>query len=187
MRKALAAVLLALSVAGPSWAQEGRAYSDPASGLRVALPTGFVLAGRQDRPNYDITLAVKAQAGGPTAVNSDGALCAVSYVRASANARLTQGQINTLVVAPAWLTKAKGSVGALGPVDEAQVFAQGPVKGGEFLITPASGPDAAKVRLYLAMWETPAGRAVVSCVGLKAEGLNAVEAFRGVRRSVTAP
>jgi methyl coenzyme M reductase alpha subunit len=185
MRKAVAAVLLSLALGSPAVAQEGRAYADAKTGLKVALPPGLVLAGRQDRENYDVTLAVKAGPGGPTAVNADGALCAISFAAAEANAGLTQARINALVADHAWLGKARAGVAALGAVDTAQVFSQGAVKGGEFLISPAAGPNADKVRLYLAMWETPAGRAVVSCAGLKAEA-SAVEAFRGVRRPVTA-
>ena len=41
--------------------------------------------------------------------------------------------------------------------------------------------------MYVALWETPKGRAVVSCAGKSDEMVQALEAFQSIRRSVRAP
>lgn len=194
----LAVMFAALTAAAPAWAQEGGRFHDAETGLSVDLPAPYVLAGRQDRPSYDIALAVKAGEGATVhPANSDGSLCGVAYVSAPSNEGLTQTQINAVVAGEGWLATAKAPMALLGKVEQAQTFTQAQaytkgaggrpsVKGGEFVIAPATGPGAETTRLYIAMWETPKGRVVVTCAGLVGEMPAALDAFRAVRGSVTA-
>jgi hypothetical protein len=184
-------VAAALLAAPAAHAQGGQAFHDPATGLRINLPAPFELAGKQDRPNYDVAVAVKSATGAPRAANADGSLCGVAYARAPSNDGLTQAEINAVITAPAWLANAKTPLAMLGKVEAAEIFSQTPpgggsaVRGGEFIIAPSASPGAENTRMYLSMWETPQGRVVVSCAGLSAEMPAALEAFRTVRKSVS--
>lgn len=193
MRRSPAIAAICLAAAGfPAVAQEGQRFRDAATGLTIELPARFALAGRQDRPNYDVAVAVKAAQGAPSAANADGSLCGVAYVNAPSNEGLSQAEINAVVAGEGWLSTARGPLAMLGKVEQAQTFTQPgargaqAVKGGEFVVAPSTGPDAEKARLYIAMWETPKGRVVVTCAGLAAEMPVALEAFRQVRGSVSA-
>lgn len=184
--------LCVAAAAFPALAQEGQRFHDAATGLTIDLPARFALAGKQDRPNYDIAVAVKTTEGGPRSANADGVLCGVAYVNAPSNEGLSQAEINAVVAGEGWLSTARGPLAVLGKVEQAQTFTQPgargaqAVKGGEFVVAPSTGPDADKARIYIAMWETPKGRVVVSCAGLAAEMPGALEAFRQVRGGVTA-
>lgn len=159
------------------------AFVDEATGLTVEPPAPFEAIAGKPRPNYDVVVNVKSTSGKPSAAGSDGNLCGVAYKLAPQNAALSQSDINERLTQPQWLDTIKAPFQAWSTIERTEVFEQDGVKGVELTVAPKAGPNHESVRMYLALWETPKGRTVVSCATKVDEMPQALAALQSIRRA----
>ncbi len=159
------------------------AFVDEETGLSVEPPAPFEAAAGKPRPNYDIVVTIRSTTGKPTAAGSDGNVCGVAYKQAPQNASLSQADINERLTKPEWMEVIKAPFQAWSTIERTEVFEQDGAKGVEFTVAPKAGPNHESVRMYLALWETPKGRVVVSCA-IKADELpQALAELQSIRRA----
>jgi hypothetical protein len=184
--RVLSPVLTAI-VAVVASTTSGAAFIDDKTGLSVEPDAPFEAVRGPPRANYDVVVNVRSTTGKPVAAGSDGNLCGVAYKGAAQNADLDQDQINRLTVDPERVSMIKAPFERLGQVESTDIFEQAGLKGVELVIAPNAGPANETVRMYIAIWETPRGRTVVSCATKVEEMPQALDAFQAVRRSVRMP
>jgi hypothetical protein len=163
------------------------AFVDEKTGLAVEPEPPYQATAGAPRPNFDVVVNVKSSSGKPTAAGPDGNICGVAFKLAPQNAGLAQSEINDRITKPDWIATIKEPFKAMGEIERTNTFDQEGAKGVELVVAPKAGPGADAVRMYVALWETPKGRAVVSCAGKVDEMPQALEAFQSIRRSVRAP
>ncbi|HJQ57239.1 MAG TPA: hypothetical protein VJ890_10050 [Vineibacter sp.] len=185
MRK-LAAITCAL-VAAASMARPAAAFVDDKTGLVVEPTSPFQATAGAPRADADIVVDITSSSGRPTAPNPDGSLCRVTFKLSPRNAGLSQAEINELSVSADRISMVQAQFRVVGALEGTDTFEQEGLKGIEVVVAPKAGPNHESVRLYVALWETPKGRAIVSCAGKVEELAEALTAFRSIRRSVRAP
>lgn len=149
----------------------------------VEPPAPFQAAAGKPRPNYDIVVTVNSTSGKPTSANADGNLCGVAYKQAPQNAALSQSDINERLTQPQWMEIIKSPFQAWSTIERTEIFEQDGVKGVELTVAPKAGPNHEAVRIYLALWETPKGRIVVSCAIKVDEMPQALVDLQTIRRA----
>jgi len=176
-----------LVVSALAMAQPATAFVDEKTGLAVEPPAPYEASAGAPRPNYDVVVSIKSSTGKPTAAGPDGNLCGVAYKLVPQNAGLAQADINERITKPEWIAIVQAPFKSWGEIERTETFEQEGVKGVELVVAPKAGPGHETVRMYVALWETPKGRTVVSCAGKKDELDQAMEAFQSIRGSVRAP
>lgn len=164
----------------------GYAASDNASGLAVNPPENFRVEKSSHR-RHDVAFAIFAKNGKPVAANRDGSLCKVAYKSAPQNARVSREQINSLTVTKDRQNMVRRILGRVFEIGSLQVIDHQGYKALEIHATPKVGPDAANVRLFLAMIETVKGRTSLTCATRKSAFPAALKDFRAIRATVNAP
>lgn len=178
---------LALVAASASASRPAAAFTDDRTGLAVEPAAPYQATAGAPRPNYDVVVNIRSATGKPTAAGPDGNLCGVAFKLVPQNGGIPQSAINDRITTPDWIATVQAPFKTWGEVERTETFEQEGVKGVELVVAPKTGPGHEAVRMYIALWETPKGRAVVSCAGKTEELVQALDAFRSIRRAVRAP
>jgi len=157
--------------------------TDSASGLSVTPPPGYTAEISPPRPRYVVDILVRRPQDRPNVG------CRVGFQSAPQNNSLTQAQINEQAAKPEWRSLIRATLELIYDVTSIESFEHNGIKGAVViaLIKPRDGlpPEAADVRNFLTMLETPKGRTNVVCIDFK----DAFEArrteFEQVVRGVT--
>lgn len=135
----------------------------------------------------DRTLAITSSAERPRPSNTDKVLCKAAFKAAPQNGTLTQAAINAHVQDGKWRQAARTALGQVFKLEPETPFMDKGIAGIEFVGAPAAGPDASRVRVYLTLAETPAGRTSLSCATFVEDLPAALPVFRTVRGAITMP
>jgi hypothetical protein len=162
-------------------------YVDAATKLGITVPAGFLATAGKAPEGQDAMILINAQDGKPTAVNSDKNLCALAYAKAPKNAALTQKQINDIVDKPEREQVVRTMFSSAFEVKKLERFTLKNAKGFSMIGMPKMGTNHEKIFVYVAMVETPKGRATLNCATTQEESAAATKLFDQLRSSVSAP
>lgn len=175
-----ASLLLALSTSAS-------AYKHEDSGLEINLPAEFTISEGVPKPGQTAIAHVNAKSGMPKARNVDGNLCTVAFIETPANNGLEQAAINKAILSETFQGPVKTTMGRIFTLSDLRPFMLKDVGGIEFDADPKLGPDAANIRTFFSLMETPAGRTMLICVTDKTTYEAALPVFRTIRAGVTPP
>lgn len=162
------------------------AFVDPATGFAVRPQAPFVVT-PATRAQFDIAVDVNSRTGRPAPAGASSALCAAGFKSAPQNAHLTQAEINAAAGAPAYHDSVKTGLSPVFAVETIRNVRIGAVLGVETIARPKLGPDAANVRVYQTIHETPKGRVTLVCSTTKKDWDDALLSFRAIRNSIAIP
>jgi hypothetical protein len=158
--------------------------SDPATGLAVNAPTGYIAQPTKTSGNYTVAFDVKKPDDKDTG-------CRVGFQPAPQNAGMTQEEINAFTAKAEWADLVRSTLSRLYDVISLDRFEHAGVRGavvvGDFRLPPSAPPRAGEVRSWLVLLETPKGRTSVVCVGEKTSFEARRSEFVDVARGVTLP
>lgn len=184
-RKFRLAALLAMAGALAS-VNAACALTDPATGVGVDPPAPFV-AETAGRGAHDVAFGVNSTAGGPAKAGTSPYLCKIGFKATSFDSSLTQADINARVAGKQWREVSRKVLERMFAIDAETDLPQGPATGVEYLVTPKFGPDAANVRSYIGLIETPRGRVMTSCATTAADWATALGQFRAIQATISLP
>lgn len=177
-----AAAAFVFACLAPAFAQP---VTDTASGLSATPPPGYTAELSQPRPRYVADISVRRAEDRP------GMGCRVGFQSAPQNNSLTQAQINEQSAKPEWRNLIRATMELIYNVTSIDSFEHDGIKGAVViaLIKPRDGlpPEAADIRNFLVMLETPKGRTNIVCVALKDSFETRRSEFEQVVRGATAP
>lgn len=156
---------------------------DEATGLSLQPPTGYEAKKTEGDPRYAVVYAVQKS-------GEDDTGCKVAFQAAPQNAELTQADINAFTQKKEWTDLIKATLALRYDVASVEPFEQGGLAGAAVVadFKPAEGaPQAAQVRSYLVLVDTPKGRTTVVCVGEKANFDARKPEFEAIARAVSPP
>jgi hypothetical protein len=158
--------------------------SDPASGLAITPPPGYVARTVAPTGNYTIAFDVKKPDDKDTG-------CRVAFQPVPQNASLTQDEINAFTAKPEWPDLVRTTMSRIYVVISLDPFEHAGVRGavvvGDFKLPPNAPPRAGEIRSWLALLETPKGRTSAACVAEKTSFDARRGEFDAVARGVTLP
>ncbi len=163
------------------------AYVDSATKLGITVPAGFLATAGKPPEGQDAMILINAQDGKPSAVNSDKNLCALAYAKAPKNAALTQKQINDIVDKPEREQVMRTMFSSAFEIKKLERFTLKSAKGFSMMGAPKMGTNHEKIFVYVAMVETPKGRATLNCATTQEESVTATKVFDQLRANVSAP
>lgn len=181
-------IVLAISLAASALSNvpSAFAFTDKATGFSINPPANFVTK-PSSHPRQDVAVIVNSKSGKPKGTNSDGSLCKVAYKTAPQNEKLTRDQINTFVSSPARAKLMRSAFGRVFMISNTVNFTHQGYKALEFHGTPKAGPNAANVRVFIAVIETRKGRASFICATSKEDFASGVKDFRAIRATMKVP
>lgn len=172
-RIAIAAMLLA----GPALAER---VTDPATGLSVDPPAGYVAQIAPPRPPNTAVISVRRPDDRDTG-------CQVAYRPAPENAQFTQEQLNAAVLQPTWCDNATRTLGTIYELDQSGPFRHAGIEGfiteGMVRMRPGIPERARDIRTLFVILETPVARTSLVCVGETADFAARREVFLDIVRS----
>ena len=161
--------------------------TDEASGLSIQLPAGYTVTKAPPRPRQDVVFTIRSEANRPVAKNRDGSLCGLAFSNATANASLSQEEINETVRKPEWRNVAKATLETVFDVKRMDGITLNGIEGMAIQTAPkASLPDQ-DVFMHMSILETPKGRTTLVCVTDKANAQAALPVFESFRAGVQPP
>ncbi len=161
-------------------------FSDPSTGFAIRPPAGFTTQ-QTTRRQFDVGVGITSTTGVPAAAGTSAFVCEGGFKAAATNNDLTQAEINALVDKPEWRKLIRSTFELIGTVKAERRFTQEGYRGVELQVTPKAGPDAANVRMVVAMVETAKGRTTVLCVTTLKDLAKGLPQFRAIRASITLP
>ena len=166
--------------------QGAGALSDPETGFGVSPPAPFVVEAAPPA-SHDLAFGVTAAGGMPAKAGTSPYLCKIGFKRSGLNSSLTQTDINARVAGKQWREVSRKVLERIFTIDAEAPLAQGSATGVEYQVTPKFGPDAANVRSYIGLIETPKGRVMTSCATTAADWSTALPQFRAIQAAISLP
>lgn len=158
--------------------------SDPATGLTITPPPGYVARTTAATGTNTVAFDVKKPDDKDTG-------CRVAFQPVPQNANLTQDDINTFTANAEWPDLVRTTLSRLYEIISLDPFEHAGVRGavviGDFKLPPNAPPRAGEIRSWLALLETPKGRTSVACVAEKTSFDTRRGEFDAVAHGVTLP
>jgi hypothetical protein len=176
--------LLALAGTTPAVAQDR--FSDPSSGLGLAVPAPFTVE-PVTRRQFDVGFGVKSSTGTPPSVGTDPFICQGGFKAASQNAGLTREEINAFIAKPEWRNVVRATIELAFTITAERSFTLAGFRGIELQARPKMGPGADDVRALMSIVETSKGRTTLICLTNRQSFARALPQFRAVRAGLTIP
>lgn len=161
-------------------------FADPSTGFAIRPPAGFTIQ-PTTRRQFDVGVGVASASGVPAAAGTSAFVCEAGFKAAATNNDLTMKEINAFVDKPEWRKLIRSTFELVGTVTAERRFTQDGYRGIELQVTPKMGPDAANVRLVVAMIETAKGRTTLLCNTTRSDIGKGLPQFRAIRASMIFP
>jgi hypothetical protein len=161
-------------------------FSDPSTGFAIRPPAGFTTQ-PTTRRQFDVGVGITSTTGLPAAAGTSAFICESGFKAAANNNDLTQAEINAFVDKPEWRKLIRSTFELIGTVTAERRFTQEGYRGVELQVTPKAGPDAANVRMFVALVETTKGRTTLLCNTTRKDIGKGLPVFRAIRASITLP
>jgi hypothetical protein len=161
-------------------------FSDPATGFAIKPPVGFTTQ-QTTRRQFDVGVGITSTSGVPAAAGTSAFVCEGGFKAAATNNDLTQAEINAFVDKPEWRKLIRSTFELIGTVKAERRFTQEGYRGVELQVTPKAGPDAANVRIVVALIETAKGRTTLLCNTTRKDIGKGLQQFRAIRASIILP
>jgi hypothetical protein len=161
-------------------------FSDSTTGFAIRPPAGFTTQ-QTNRRQFDVGVGITSITGEPAAAGTSPYVCEAGFKAAASNNSLTVEEINAFVDKPEWLKIIRSTFELMGTVTSEERFTQENYRGVELQVTPKAGPDAANVRMFVAIMETAKGRTTMVCNTTSKDIDKGLPQFRAIRSSLTLP
>jgi hypothetical protein len=183
----LVAYALLLGLFSPATAS----FRDPATGFSIAPPAPFVTEPTTHR-TFDVAVGLRSATNLPPAVgrSPDGSqpfICQAGFKAAAQNNDLSKADINALMAKPEWRKVIRSTLELAFQIDGERAFTMQGYRGIELRTRPKAGPGADDIRALMSFVETAKGRTTLICLTDRGSFNKAIEQFRAVRASMTAP
>ncbi|WP_420212438.1 energy transducer TonB family protein [Burkholderia aenigmatica] len=167
-------------------AGNGRRFSDAMTGLSFSVPVPLQLGERHTRPSMPLVVDVTNPEPVPRYAGKSNSLCAVALKsQSSAMADVSQRELNSPEAIANLKASIESTISILGVIERmSPIELGGGVKGQETVYSPKIGPDHERVRLYMALGDTPSYRISLTCATYVEDMPKALPLFRSIVKTM---
>jgi hypothetical protein len=184
LRQVAAMVAGALAIWTASIPAIAQPISDPATGLAVTPPPGYVAQISTASSRYTVAFNVKKPDDKDTG-------CIIGFLLIPEKARFTQAEINGYAAKPEWANEIRTAFSRLYDIISLDRFEHAGVLGSVVVadrkMPPGTPARAGEIRAWLVVMETPKGRASIACIAEKPSFEARRSEFDAVVRGITLP
>ncbi|VWD11875.1 hypothetical protein BLA39750_03284 [Burkholderia lata] len=168
-------------------AGDGRRFSDVMTGLSFAVPMPLQVGARHARPSMPLIVDVTNPEPVPRYAGKSDNLCAVSLKSQSAAlADVPQRELDSPEAMANLKASIESTISILGVIEHVTpIDLGGGVKGQETVYSPKIGPDHERVRLYMALGDTPNYRIGLTCATYVEDMPKALPLFRSIAGTIS--
>ncbi|VWC51197.1 energy transducer TonB [Burkholderia lata] len=168
-------------------AGNGQRFSDAMTRLSFAVPAPLRVGGRHARPSMPLIVDVTNPEPVPRYAGISDSLCAVAVKsQSSAMADVPQRELNSPEAIANLKASIESTISILGVIERVTpIDLGGGVKGQETVYSPKIGPDHERVRLYMALGDTPNYRVSLTCATYVEDMPTALPLFRRIAGTIS--
>lgn len=163
-----------------------RQFSDAATGLLFSVPAPLEIGGQHTRPSMPLIVDVTNPEPSPRYAGKSDSLCKVALKsQPLAMADVPQRALNSPEAIANLKSAIESTISILGVIERVTPIDLGDgVKGQEAVYWPKIGPDHERVRLYMALGDTPNYRISLTCATVVDDMPKALPLFRGIAGTI---
>jgi len=171
----------------PPDAGNGRRFSDAMTGLSFSVPVPLQVGERHTRPSMPLIVDVTNPEPVPRYAGKSDSLCAVALKsQSSALADVPQRELNSPEAIANLKASIESTISILGVIERVMpIEFGGGVMGQETVYSPKIGPDHERVRLYMALGDTPNYRVSLTCATYVEDMPKALPLFRSIAGTIS--